>query len=153
MFEIAKKDLALICRHRFELYTFHCVDFSIEVHVILFVLYGSCGSCAYPLNLKSSDQIASAEGSGHKKSTKKDFVSFQSIDPSRFTQEDDISCFPIYFGRNRPKTKLLCRKCGAHIGRICVDSALCGFHSPNPSRSSNHKFYLNILALQPSSES
>ncbi|XP_031371729.1 uncharacterized protein At4g08330, chloroplastic-like [Punica granatum] len=113
----------------------------------------SCASCAYPLNLKSSDQIASAANSEHRRSAKKDFVSFQSIDPSRFTQEDEVSCFPIYLGRSRPKTKLLCRKCGVHLGHVCGDSTpFCGLHSPSSSRSSNHKFYLNIQALQPTTE-
>ncbi|KAK4749049.1 hypothetical protein SAY87_026498 [Trapa incisa] len=114
----------------------------------------SCGYCAYPLNLKSSDQIASAESSEQKKSTGKNFVSFRAIDQSRFTQEEEISCFPIYFGREHPKTQLFCRKCGAHVGHVCTNSTfLSCFQSSNSSRSSSHRFYVDVQALQPYTDS
>ncbi|KAA8543598.1 hypothetical protein F0562_021656 [Nyssa sinensis] len=76
----------------------------------------SCGSCAYPLNLTSSNRITSGIGSEYRKSLKKGYISFLSIDLSRFTQVDEINCLPISWGRYRSKTKLLCRKCGVLIG-------------------------------------
>ncbi|KAF2284708.1 hypothetical protein GH714_029464 [Hevea brasiliensis] len=55
----------------------------------------SCGSCGYPLSLTSSDRITSNIGSEYHKSIKKGFISFLSVDLSRFTQVDEtvkISC-------------------------------------------------------------
>ncbi|XBI73121.1 hypothetical protein VPH35_066933 [Triticum aestivum] len=77
----------------------------------------SCGSCGYALNLSSSNRSTSDVGSSYQKSLKKGLISFTSIDLSRFTQVDEISCFPFLTWRSyRPKTKLLCRKCGSSIG-------------------------------------
>lgn len=113
----------------------------------------SCGSCGYPLNLTSSDRITSGIGSEYRKSIKKGFMSFLSVDLSRFTQVDQVNCFPVAWGRKRLKTKLLCRKCGVHIGYGYGDSlALCGFDSPNLSTSSYKKFTIKIRALQPSED-
>ncbi|KAI6694367.1 hypothetical protein NL676_022077 [Syzygium grande] len=113
----------------------------------------SCGSCGYPLNLTSSDRITSGIGSEYRKSIKKGSMSFLSVDLSRFTQVDQVNCFPVACGRKRLKTKLLCRKCGVHIGYGYGDSlALCGFDSPNLSTSSYKKFTIKIRALQPSED-
>lgn len=113
----------------------------------------SCGSCGYPLNLTSSNRITSGIGSEYQKSIKKGLISFLSVDLSRFTQVDEVNCLPISWGRYRSKTKLLCRKCGAHIGYGYGDSpALCGFDSPNSSTSAYKKFTVKIRALQPSEE-
>ncbi|KAJ6874055.1 hypothetical protein NC651_032786 [Populus alba x Populus x berolinensis] len=49
----------------------------------------SCGSCGYPLNLTSSNRITSNIGSGYQKSIKKGYISFLSVDLSRFTQVDE----------------------------------------------------------------
>ncbi|KAJ0051337.1 hypothetical protein Pint_03145 [Pistacia integerrima] len=49
----------------------------------------SCGSCGYPLNLSSLNRIASGIGSEYQKSIKKGFISFLSVDLSRFTQVDE----------------------------------------------------------------
>ncbi|XP_008800694.1 uncharacterized protein At4g08330, chloroplastic-like [Phoenix dactylifera] len=111
----------------------------------------SCGSCGYPLNLTSSNRITSGIGSDYQKSIKKGVISFISVDLSRFTQVDEINCFPINLGRYRPKTKLLCRKCGALIGYGYGESAvLCGFDSVGSSSSSCQKYSIKIRALQPS---
>ncbi|XWS75958.1 hypothetical protein CRYUN_Cryun01aG0136300 [Craigia yunnanensis] len=100
----------------------------------------SCGSCGYPLNLTSSNRITSGIGSEYSKSTKKGFISFLSVDISRFTQVDEVYCFPFSWGRYRSKTKLLCRRCGVHIGYGYGDApALCGFDSPNSSSTANKK--------------
>ncbi|XP_030521693.1 uncharacterized protein At4g08330, chloroplastic-like isoform X1 [Rhodamnia argentea] len=111
----------------------------------------SCGSCGYPLNLASSNQITAGVGSKYDKDLKKGFTTFLSVDLSRFTQVDEVTCFPVCWGRNHLQTKLLCRKCGAHIGYGYRESPiLCGFHSPDSSRSSHNKFTVKILAIQPS---
>ncbi|KAJ8899538.1 hypothetical protein K2173_018512 [Erythroxylum novogranatense] len=113
----------------------------------------SCGSCGYPLNLTFSNTIAFSIGSEYKKSTKKGYISFHSVDLSRFTQVDEVNCLPIPWARYRLKTKLLCRKCGAHIGYGHGDSpVLCGFESPNSCSSAYTKFTVKIKALQPSEE-
>ncbi|GAY56211.1 hypothetical protein KPL70_004131 [Citrus sinensis] len=113
----------------------------------------SCGSCGYPLNLTSSNRITSGIGSEYQKSIKKGFISFLSIDLSRFTQVDEVNCFPVAWGRYRSKTKLLCRKCGVHIGYgYGCSSALCGFDSPNATSSAYKKFNIKLRALQPSED-
>uniref|UniRef100_A0A6M2ETJ2 Yippee domain-containing protein n=1 Tax=Populus davidiana TaxID=266767 RepID=A0A6M2ETJ2_9ROSI len=113
----------------------------------------SCGSCGYPLNLTSSNRITSNIGSGYQKSIKKGYISFLSVDLSRFTQVDEVNCLPVSWGRYHSKSKLLCRKCGVHIGYGHGDSpALCGFDSPNSSSSAYKKFTIKIRALQPSEE-
>ncbi|XP_024440398.1 uncharacterized protein At4g08330, chloroplastic isoform X1 [Populus trichocarpa] len=113
----------------------------------------SCGSCGYPLNLTSSNRITSNIGSGYQKSIKKGYISFLSVDLSRFTQVDEVNCLPVSWGRYHSKSKLLCRKCGVHVGYGYGDSpALCGFDSPNSSSSAYKKFTIKIRALQPSEE-
>lgn len=108
------------------------------------------------MNLSSSNRLTSGSGIGsdYRKSIKKGFISFLTVDLSRFTQVDEITCFPVSWGRYRSKTKLLCRKCGVHIGYGYGDSsALCGFDSPNSSSTSGcKKFAIKIRALQPSEE-
>ncbi|XP_050365510.1 uncharacterized protein At4g08330, chloroplastic-like [Argentina anserina] len=114
----------------------------------------SCGSCGYPLHLSSVNRIASGSGIGsdYQKSVKKGFISFLSVDLSRFTQVDEVNCFPVSWGQ-RSKTKLLCRKCGVHIGYGYGDSSvLCGFDSPTLSTSAYRKFSVKIRALQPSED-
>ncbi|KAA3474796.1 F-box/LRR-repeat protein 12-like [Gossypium australe] len=113
----------------------------------------SCGSCGYPLNLTSSNRIATSIGSEYRKSVEKGLISFLSVDLSRFTQVDEVHCFPVSWGRHRSKTKLLCRKCGVHIGYGYGDApALCGFDSPDSSSAAFRKFTIKIRALQPSDE-
>ena len=111
----------------------------------------SCGSCEYPLNLSSSNRSTSEVGSSYKKSLKKGLISFVSVDLSRFTQVDEISCFPLTWRGYRPKTKLLCRKCGASIGYGYGEPAvLCSFDPANSSSSTSQKYLIKIQALQPS---
>ncbi|XVE72632.1 hypothetical protein DITRI_Ditri11bG0053700 [Diplodiscus trichospermus] len=113
----------------------------------------SCGSCGYPLNLTSSNRITSGISSEYRESIRKGFISFLSVDLSRFTQVDEVHCFPFRWGRYRSKTKLLCRKCGVYIGYGYGDApALCGFDSPNSSSTAYKKFAIKIRALQPSEE-
>ncbi|XP_004510741.1 uncharacterized protein At4g08330, chloroplastic-like [Cicer arietinum] len=111
-----------------------------------------CGSCGYPLNLTSSNRITSNIASEYKKSVKKGSISFSSVDLSRFTQVDKINCFPVSW-LNPSKTKLLCRKCGVHIGYGYgrESPALCGCE-PSISSDTLRKFSIKIRSLQPSSE-
>ncbi|KAI8574158.1 hypothetical protein RHMOL_Rhmol01G0332800 [Rhododendron molle] len=114
----------------------------------------SCGSCGYPLNLTSSSRVTSGTSPGYLKSIGKDYISFSSIDLSRFTQVDEINCFPIFCGSQGSKTKLLCRKCGMLIGYgYGESSALCGLTSHTSSSTSYKKVMIKIRALQPSEES
>ncbi|KAL6868149.1 hypothetical protein ACP4OV_014994 [Aristida adscensionis] len=112
----------------------------------------SCGSCGYPLNLSSINRSTSEVGSSYQKSLKKGLISFISVDLSRFTQVDEISCFPLTWRSYRPKTKLLCRKCGASIGYGYGEPAvLCSFDPASSSSSGTSQRYLiKIQAVQPS---
>ncbi|XP_073013848.1 uncharacterized protein At4g08330, chloroplastic-like [Typha latifolia] len=113
----------------------------------------SCGSCGYPLNLASSNRVTSGIGSEYQKSLKKGVISFVSVDLSRFTQVDEVKCFPVSWGRHRSKTKLLCRKCGAFIGYGYGESPiLCSFDPASSSSSTCEKYSIKIHALQPSEQ-
>ncbi|WOL01295.1 hypothetical protein Cni_G10011 [Canna indica] len=111
----------------------------------------SCRFCGYSLNLSSSNQILSGTDLDNKKSIKKGIITFRSVDLSRFTQVDEVSCFPVTWGRYRSKTKLLCRKCGSLIGfGHCESALLCGLE-PTSSRSSAYqKYSIKLHALQSS---
>ncbi|KAK8705446.1 hypothetical protein V6N13_049049 [Hibiscus sabdariffa] len=122
----------------------------------------SCGTCGFELNLSSSSRITATIGSKYGKSIKRGIISFFSIDESRFTQVDEFQCIP-YFSRHswglfRHRTKLLCRKCGKHIGNA-YDDKTSGYalvlHKSDSSSSSEassyRKYDVRIRALQPSS--
>ncbi|KAE8683555.1 Chlorophyll A-B binding family protein [Hibiscus syriacus] len=122
----------------------------------------SCGSCGYELNLSSSRRITATIGSKYRKSIKRGIISFFSIDESRFTQVDEFQCIP-YFSRHSwslfcHRTKLLCRKCGNHIGNAHDDKTsgyalvLDKSDTASGSEASSHRRYdVRIRALQPSS--
>lgn len=80
----------------------------------------SCGSCGYELNLSSSNRNTSSIGSKYGKSIKRGKISFFNIDASKFIQVDELRCMPHFskhsWGLFRRRTKLLCQKCGNHIG-------------------------------------
>ncbi|KAI4337818.1 hypothetical protein L6164_016189 [Bauhinia variegata] len=122
----------------------------------------SCGSCGYELNLSSSYRNTSSIGSKYGKSIKRGIISFFSIDNSRFTQVDEIQCMPHFskhsWGLFRQRTKLLCRKCGNHIGNERSGYASSfplvsdGLESASATEGSSHtKYHIRIRALQPSS--
>ncbi|KAK1271508.1 hypothetical protein QJS04_geneDACA006174 [Acorus gramineus] len=115
----------------------------------------SCGACKYPLNLTSSNRVTTGLGSDYRRSIKKGVISFVSIDLSRFTQVDEINCLPVLCGRNRSKTKLLCRNCSTLIGYGRSDSitTLCGIvNSSSSSDSTPDVYMIKIRALQPSEQ-
>ncbi|KAH7567870.1 hypothetical protein JRO89_XS07G0171000 [Xanthoceras sorbifolium] len=122
----------------------------------------SCGSCGYELNLSSCNRNTSTIGSKYNKSIKRGIISFFDIDESRFTQVDEFQCLP-YFSRHswglfRHRTKLLCRKCGNHIGNAYDDktSSYTPVSDGSDSSAGNDvsvrkKYDIRIRALQPSS--
>ncbi|XP_022773258.1 uncharacterized protein At4g08330, chloroplastic-like isoform X2 [Durio zibethinus] len=117
------------------------------------ILSCSCGSCGYELNLSSSSRNTATIGSKYGKSIKRGIISFFNIDESRFTQVDEFQCVPYFskhsWGLFRRRTKLLCRKCGNHIGNAFI---LGGSDSPSGNEVSGHRKYdVRIRALQPSS--
>ncbi|XAR55566.1 hypothetical protein NMG60_11035675, partial [Bertholletia excelsa] len=122
----------------------------------------SCGSCGYELNLSSSGRNTSTIGSKYGKSIKRGIISFFYIDESRFTQVEELRCMPYIsknsFGLFQRRTKLLCRKCGNHVGTAYDDRT--GSYPPvsDGSESSasvneisaRRKYDVRIRALQPS---
>ncbi|KAJ8450288.1 hypothetical protein Cgig2_004745 [Carnegiea gigantea] len=120
----------------------------------------SCGYCGYDLNLSSSNRNTATIGSKYGKSIKRGIISFFQVDESRFMKVDEIRCVPYFISKHswglfRRRTKLLCRKCGTHIGDAYDDKSY-----PHPlvtdgSNSSpvvgDKKFDIKIRALQPSS--
>ena len=85
-----------------------------------------------------------------------------SIDESRFTQVDELQCVPHFskqsWGLFRLRTKLLCRKCGNHIGNVYNDHSSSFSLAPDGAESSlgneastHTKYDIRIRALQPSS--
>ncbi|XP_020571663.1 uncharacterized protein At4g08330, chloroplastic-like isoform X2 [Phalaenopsis equestris] len=122
-----------------------------------------CGSCGYSLNLSSSHRNTTNIGTKYRKAIKKGIVSFYSVDESRFSQIDELSCLPYFnsmrsWGLFRHRTKLQCRKCGNFVGNIYEE------FSPSPSSSlgpdvsdsssigNSKKYEIKISALQPTSE-
>jgi len=104
-------------------------------------------------------------GSKYGKQIRKGVVSFFTIDESRFTQTDEVRCMPYFhssrsWGLFRNRTRLLCRKCGGHIGNAYEDedSTSCeglddlDMSSKGSSTSSQKKYVIKINALQPSSD-
>lgn len=109
----------------------------------------SCGSCGYALNLTSSNRITPGVSTDYSKSIKKGVISFHSVDLSRFTQVDEVNCLPLFWGRYRTRTKLLCRNCGVLIGCGYGESTvLCGSEPPSSSSLTCQKYRIKIRALQ-----
>ncbi|KAK9162248.1 hypothetical protein Syun_003150 [Stephania yunnanensis] len=124
----------------------------------------SCGACGYALNLSSCNRNTSTISSKYGKSMKKGIISFFSIDESRFTQVDELQCRPYFsskdsWGLFRRRTKLLCRKCGYHVGNAYKENSSLNSFRTNSSGSSfvnafaaPGKYDVKIRALQPTSE-
>ncbi|KAL9678603.1 hypothetical protein QQ045_016451 [Rhodiola kirilowii] len=102
-------------------------------------LYGvsySCGACGYELNLNSCNRDVSVTCSKYEKFLKKGVVPFFSIDETRFTQREELRCKPFFnfkhsWGLFQRRIKLLCGKCGNHIGFACKGQ-------PKPTLGSSH---------------
>ncbi|CAJ2674483.1 unnamed protein product [Trifolium pratense] len=122
----------------------------------------SCGACGYELNLSSSNRNTTSIGSKYGKSIKRGIIPFFNIDDSRFMQVDEIKCVPHFHKRSwglfRRRTKLLCRKCGNHIGnaydgytsssRLVSNGAE---SAPSSKAASSVKYDIRLRSLQPSS--
>ncbi|KAF3439303.1 hypothetical protein FNV43_RR17579 [Rhamnella rubrinervis] len=126
----------------------------------------SCGTCGYQLNLSSDNRNASVISSDYHKLIKRGTISFFCIDESRFTQTQKRQCRPYFTSRRswglfRRKTKLLCRKCGNHIGNAynvntssSTSLTLGKLYSISWDGISDCRVYdIKIRALQPSSSS
>ncbi|RWV93111.1 hypothetical protein BHE74_00002546 [Ensete ventricosum] len=114
-----------------------------------------CGSCGYELNLSSSDRDTANIGSKYRKSAKKGIVSFVAVDESRFSQIEELRCWPYFESRHswgllRRKTKLSCRKCKNFVGVGHYDGAstLVGSDSSGNGEAPK-KYFIKISALQP----
>lgn len=87
--------------------------------------------------------------SKYHKSVKKGTIFFVSVDDSRFAHNDELRCMPYFskqsWGFFRQSTKLLCRKCGNHIG-----NAYNSHSSINSDNLDNQVYRIKINALQPS---
>ncbi|XP_006654525.1 uncharacterized protein At4g08330, chloroplastic-like [Oryza brachyantha] len=126
----------------------------------------SCGYCGYALNLSSSTRNTANIGSKYGKQIRKGVISFFSVDESRFTQTDEVSCTPYFHSRRswgffRKRTRLFCRKCGGRIGSAYEDegsSTLYGgsddlhMASEGSSISIGKKYVIRINALRPSTD-
>lgn len=122
----------------------------------------SCGACGYPLNLSSSNRNTSNIGSQYCKAIKKGMISFLAIDDSRFIKMEELKCWPYFETKNswgffRPRTKLLCGKCGMFIGHGYEDGAVFSGSDSSDSGSGTgvpgcRKYNVKIRALQPSDE-
>ncbi|KAA8538464.1 hypothetical protein F0562_027990 [Nyssa sinensis] len=125
----------------------------------------SCGSCGFELKLSSSTRNTTTIDSKYGESMKSGIISFFVIDESRFTQLEEFQCAPYFISKNswglfRQRTKLLCRKCGNHIGTAYDDKTssypLASDGSDSASASGNEistrrRYDVKICALQPSS--
>ncbi|KAL5202920.1 hypothetical protein ABZP36_013872 [Zizania latifolia] len=125
----------------------------------------SCGYCGYALNLSSSTRNTANIGSKYGKQIRKGVISFFTVDESRFTQTDEVSCLPYFHSRRswgffRKRTRLFCRKCGGRIGNACEDENYTSYNgsddlhmsSEGSSVSRGKKYVIKINALQPSSD-
>ncbi|OIW00355.1 hypothetical protein TanjilG_29922 [Lupinus angustifolius] len=121
----------------------------------------SCGSCGYELNLNSSNRNTTSfiDSKCYNKFIKKGFISFFSIDETRFSQLNQLpysfSWLPFFNSKRQPtttrrrrRTKLLCLMCGTHLGY--------GYTLPNPHSQSwdgiteSRIYDIKLNALQPS---
>nr|ACG47304.1 hypothetical protein [Zea mays] len=141
----------------------------------------SCGYCGYALNLSSSARDTEGIGPKYRKQIRKGVVAFVAVDESRFTLAHELTCTPYFrsarsWGLFRRRSRLLCRKCGGHIGsaygygeeeedaRDSSSSSLFGGDGSSddtrPSSgsgrssvaSSQKSYVVRISALQPSSD-
>lgn len=123
----------------------------------------SCGSCGYELNLNSSNRNTSSIDSNYGKSLKRGVVSFFSVDETRFTQLQQLpwslSWIPFFnsnrlwglslFQRTTRRAKLLCRKCGTHLGYAYTLPSHSQFHFWD-GISDSRIYDIKLTTLQPS---
>ncbi|KAI5001087.1 hypothetical protein ZWY2020_011046 [Hordeum vulgare] len=76
----------------------------------------SCGYCGYALNLSLAARNTAGIGSKYgKQIRKKGVVAFITVDETRFTQADEVTCAPR-LRLFRRRSRQFCGKCGGRIG-------------------------------------
>ncbi|KAF6982371.1 hypothetical protein CFC21_000768 [Triticum aestivum] len=108
-----------------------------------------CGRCGYDLKLSSSARdTAGIVGAGAGGARRRGWrgaavVVFDAIDDARFGHLDEFRCLDLrarrLFAR---RTRLLCRKCGAHLGFGYDD---------NTTATRPPRYHIKIRALHPAS--
>uniref|UniRef100_A0ACD5ZMF6 Uncharacterized protein n=1 Tax=Avena sativa TaxID=4498 RepID=A0ACD5ZMF6_AVESA len=101
-----------------------------------------CGRCGYDLKLSSlARDTAGMVGAGARKRRGAAMVVFDAIDDAPFGHLDEFRCLDLcarrLFAR---RTRLLCRKCGSHVGFGYDDSTA----ATRPPR-----YHIKISALHP----
>ncbi|KAG8067030.1 hypothetical protein GUJ93_ZPchr0005g16275 [Zizania palustris] len=106
-----------------------------------------CGACGFDLKLSSSAGIGGGGSSrGGHAARRGGVVRFDAIDDARFGHVDEFRIVDVRARRLfTRRTRLLCRKCGAHLGFAYDDHAVAGRRSPPPPR-----YDIKIRALHPS---
>ncbi|KAM0836650.1 hypothetical protein ACQ4PT_062175 [Festuca glaucescens] len=100
-----------------------------------------CGACGYDLKLSSLARDTAGGATRRRRSV----VVFEAIDDTRFGHLDEFRCLDVralrLFAR---RTRLLCRKCGAHLGY--------GYHEHDTAADSKApRYHIKIRALHPAS--
>uniref|UniRef100_A0A0E0KY27 Yippee domain-containing protein n=1 Tax=Oryza punctata TaxID=4537 RepID=A0A0E0KY27_ORYPU len=108
-----------------------------------------CGACGYDLKLSSSARdtagMVVAGGGGGYRRGRGGVVRFGAIDDARFGHVDEFRCVDVRARRLfTRRTRLLCRKCGAHVGFAYDDRA-----ARSPSSSPPPRYDIKIRALHP----
>lgn len=136
-------------------------DFGLKLFIFFYFFCCSCGTCGYELNLNSDNRNIPAVSSNYHKLIRRGTISFFCIDESRFKQTEKRECKPYFtskksWGLFRRRTKLLCRRCGNHIGnsyRVTASSTsltLGKLYSITWDGMSDCRIYdIKISALQP----
>lgn len=106
----------------------------------------SCGACGYDLKLSSSARntagIVGAGAGGYGRAIRRGVVTFDAINDARFGHVDEFRCVDVRARRLfTRRTRLLCRKCGAHLGF--------GYHDTAAAKSPP-RYHIKIRALHPS---
>ncbi|CAM0958101.1 unnamed protein product [Alopecurus aequalis] len=115
---------------------------STPLHRSLSTVTYCCGRCGYDLKLSSlARDTAGMVGAGARKGRGAAVVVFDAIDDARFGHLDEFRCLDVrarrLFAR---RTRLLCRKCGAHVGFGYDD---------NTAAKRPPRYHIKIRALHP----
>ncbi|XP_051227009.1 uncharacterized protein At4g08330, chloroplastic [Lolium perenne] len=112
------------------------------VPMIISTVTYCCGACGYDLKLSSLARDTASSGGARRR---RSVVVFEAIDDTRFGHLDEFRCLDVrslrLFAR---RTRLLCRKCGAHLGY--------GYHEHDTAADSKPpRYHIKIRALHPAS--
>ncbi|KAL5202035.1 hypothetical protein ABZP36_012987 [Zizania latifolia] len=111
-----------------------------------------CGACGFDLKLSSAARntaagiVAGVGGRGGHAARRGGVVRFDAIDDARFGHVDEFRIVDVRARRLfTRRTRLLCRKCGAHLGFAYDDHAVAGRSPPPPPP----RYDIKIRALHP----